>query len=1004
MIVPCLRRCRVMPLPEAIWSAPLLFLLCSLLASPLHAQAIGQDLYVEFTSHAGDFSIVRQNKLATVFVDSNDYPGVVRAAGDLQADIQRVTGRRAEIVHEALSSNVIIIGTAGKNGLFDRLVREGKLNLTSIAGKWESFLIQVVPNPFPGVVSALVIAGSDKRGSIYGIYDLSNQIGVSPWYWWADVPVPHHDALFVKPGVRVQGPPAVKYRGIFLNDEAPSLTGWVREKYGTYNHEFYAKVFELLLRLKANYLWPAMWNNAFNEDDSLNPKLADEYGIMMGTSHHEPMLRAQQEWKRHGTGPWDYSKNADVLRSFWEEGVQRNKNFESIITLGMRGDGDLPMSESANISLLEKIVTDQRKVIAKRVNPDISKVPQDWALYKEVQEYYEKGMRVPDDVTLLWCDDNWGNIRRLPTPEERKRGGGAGIYYHFDYVGDPRSYKWLNTIPVAKIWEQMNLAYHYGADRIWIVNVGDLKPMELPIDFFLDMAWDPQKWPKERLPEFTRLWAERQFGPQYASEIADILSKYTKYNGRRKPELLEPSTFNLVDYQEADSVFSHFQTVAEKAEAIYRKLPENQRDAFFQLVLYPAKASAIVTELYITAGRNQLYASQGRASTNDLASRVRSLFQADADLSAYYNHTMAHGKWNHMMDQTHIGYTFWNQPPQNNMPKVADIDIPAASSMGVALEGSPSAWPGSSGEPEFPAFDVFNQQRHYMDIFNRGRAPFSFSATVSAPWIVLSETQGTIEKERRIWVSLDWNRVPEGSNSGNVKIRGAGTGDIVVNVHAFRPAEPLRSSLDGFVETADYVSIEAVHYTGKIDGASARWEEIDDLGRTLSSMTLFPVTAESVTPPQNSPCLEYRMYLFHPGRLEVEAILAPTLDFVPGRGLRYAVSFDDDPPQIMDVLAQHTQKDWETAVKDSVRTVRSVHTLARPGYHTLKFWMVDPGVVLQKLVVDLGGVRPSYLGPPESYHSALDNNRKSNVHDGNRRSNWQAPIRGVEQATEGTEN
>ncbi len=273
----------------------------------------------------------------------------------------------------------------------------------------------------------------------------------------------------------VQGEPAVKYRGIFLNDEAPALTGWVKEKYGSYNREFYMKVFELLLRLKGNYLWPAMWNSAFNEDDPLNPKLADEYGIVMGTTHHEPMLRAQQEWKRHGTGPWDYSRNAAELQEFWKAGIERNKRYESIITVGMRGDGDLPMTEESNVALLEKIVAEQRKILAAEMNPDLSQVPQLWALYKEVQEYYEKGMRVPDDVTLLWCDDNWGNIRRLPTEQERKRAGGAGIYYHFDYVGDPRSYKWINTNPIPKVWEQMHLAYEYGATRIWIVNVGDLK-------------------------------------------------------------------------------------------------------------------------------------------------------------------------------------------------------------------------------------------------------------------------------------------------------------------------------------------------------------------------------------------------------------------------------------------------------------------------------------------------------------------------------------------------
>ena len=304
------------------------------------AFGLGQPRYVETSPRPGSFAIVNRGQASAVFVDSGDYAGVVRAAGDLQKDIALVTGATPAIAHNKanLGSEVILIGTIGKSPIIDGLIRSRKVNVSAIAGKWESFLIQVVPTPLPGVASALVIAGSDKRGTIYGIYDLSEQIGVSPWYWWADVPVKHQDALFVKPGVYVQGPPAVKYRGIFLNDEAPSLSGWVHEKYGTYNHEFYAKVFELLLRLKANYLWPAMWNNAFNEDDPLNPKLADEYGIVMGTSHHEPMLRAQQEWKRHGTGAWDYSTNSQTLDKFWTEGIERNQNYESIVTLGMRGD------------------------------------------------------------------------------------------------------------------------------------------------------------------------------------------------------------------------------------------------------------------------------------------------------------------------------------------------------------------------------------------------------------------------------------------------------------------------------------------------------------------------------------------------------------------------------------------------------------------------------------------------------------------------------------------
>ncbi len=558
------------------------------------AFGLGQQKYIETSPRPGSFAIVRSGVASSLYVDASDYAGVIRAAGDLQSDIALVTGVKPPIAQNTnnLGNGVILIGTIGKSSLIDNLIRDGKIDVTSIAGKWESFLIQVVPNPLPGVANALVIAGSDKRGTIYGIYDVSEQIGVSPWYWWADVPVQHKDALFAKSGAYVQGPPAVKYRGIFLNDEAPSLSGWVHEKYGNYNHEFYTRVFELLLRLKANYLWPAMWNNAFNEDDPLNAKLADEYGIVMGTSHHEPMLRAQQEWKRHGTGPWDYSTNSETLDKFWTEGIERNKNYESIVTLGMRGDGDMPMSESANIALLEKIVADQRSIIASHMNKDLAAVPQDWALYKEVQEYYEKGMRVPDDVTLLWCDDNWGNIRRLPTPDERKRSGGAGIYYHFDYVGDPRSYKWLNTIPITKVWEQMNLAYEYGADRIWIVNVGDLKPMEFPIEFFLTFAWDPHRWPKEMIAQYRRMWAEREFGSEHATEIAHIVSQYTKLNGRRKPELIDPDTFSQVNYQEADRVLAEWQSLVDQAEKIHASLPPNMRDAFYELVLYPTKASA----------------------------------------------------------------------------------------------------------------------------------------------------------------------------------------------------------------------------------------------------------------------------------------------------------------------------------------------------------------------------------------------------------------------------
>ena len=941
---------------------------------------------VENTSSPGGFCVAQGNITAPVYVDTNDGTGVVIAANNLCGDVDRVTGYRPAMVHtgENPGTNVILVGTIGKSRIIDQLIRAGKIDVSAITGKWESYFTEVVPDPLPGVASGLVIAGSDQRGTIYGIYDLSAAMGVSPWYWWADVPVPHRDAVFVRAGKYGQGPPAVKYRGIFLNDEAPDLTGWVKEKFGDYNHAFYTNVFELLLRLKANYLWPAMWNNCFNEDDPLNPELANEYGIVMGTSHVEPMMRADKEWNRLGytAREWNYLTHSNQLDSFWQDGLERNNNYENIITIAMRGKIDTPMSETANISLLEEIVAAQRQIIAEVYRTNAAAVPQDWALYKEVQEYYEKGMRVPDDVTLLWCDDNWGDIRRLPSPEDRKRSGGAGIYYHFDYVGGPRNYKWLNTSPTAKIWEQMNLAYRYDANQIWIVNVGHLKGYELPIEFFLSLAWNPEQWPKEKISEFTQQWAERQFGPEYAAPIADILSKYTKYNGQRKPELLDPDTFSLVNYQEADKVLADWKSLAAAAEEIYQKLPENERAAYFELVLYPVKACEQVNDLYITTAKNRLYASQGRASANDYAAQARALFQADADLSAGYNHALADGRWDHMMDQTHIGYTYWQQPPTNIMPGVVEIEVPTNAAMGVAIQGSTAAWPDAAGRPVLPEFDKFNQPARYVDIFNKGQTPFEFSATPSAPWIELGMTNGTVEKEQRLWVSVDWARVPKGSRDGFVKITGPGK-PVTVKVSIFNPRKPTKDSLNGFVEANGYVSIEAAHWTKRTDAGSVGWEEIPDLGRTLSAMTVFPVTAPSVMPPGlprqsettagNSPCLEYQMYLFHPGRVEVEAILDPTLNFVQGRGLRYAVSFDDQPPQIVTAVpanytAMDGNRDWETTVKDGVRKVTTAFRLSKTGYHTLKFWMVDPGVVLQKLVVNLGGVQPSYLGPPESYH------------------------------------
>ena len=958
-----------------------------LLACPLRSFAIGQPQYITTTPTAGGLALAHNGTAAALYVDPGDDWGVIHAVQELRSDVRRVTGVEPAVTRDMGSrqGDAVLIGTIGRSRLIDRLIDNHTIDVGSIRGRWESTLTQVVAHPLPGIARALVIAGSDPRGTIYGIYDLSAGIGVSPWYWWADVPVPHRDALYATAGRWVVGPPAVKYRGIFLNDEAPALTGWVDEKYGGYNHLFYTKVFDLLLRLRGNFLWPAMWGSAFAADDPLNAKLADRYGIVMSTSHEEPMMCAEKEWQS-SYGPWDYVTNGKRIDRFWRHCMRRDAHYQELVTLGMRGHNDTPMSTGDNIALLERIVADQRRILQETVNPNLADVPQVWALYKEVQTYYEQGMRVPDDVTLLWSDDNWGDLRRLPTPAERRRSGGAGIYYHFDYVGGPRSYKWLDTNYIPKIWEQMNLAWRYGATRVWVVNVGDLKPMELPISFFLDMAWSPARFDPDDLRQYTGQWAAQQFGPRHAAQIARLLTTYTKYNGRRKPELLAPDTFSLVDFNEAQRVYDEWQSLTDEAEKVGGELPAAYRDAYFELVSYPVKASAVVNQLYITAGENALYASQGRVSANDMADRARRLFAEDAALTYQYNHVLAHGKWNHMMDQTHVGYTYWNEPPVNAMPPVTRVQPLTGAHMAVVPQG----WTYAADRAflpvrlRLPAFDDFNRQARPIDIFNRGDRPFDWTAATDRPWIRLSPASGTVREEQRLQVSIDWQRVAAGRNEGSIVIRQKGGESVTVYVTAFRPAMPTRETLDGFVEANHYVSVNAEHFTSATTAAGARWVRIPDYGETLSAMMVSPVTAQSRPPPRPAPTLQYRMYLFDTGKASIQAILAPTLGFVPGRGLRYAVSFDDQPPVIVDALADDSQQAWATAVSDGVRKVTTMLQVATPGYHTLKFRMIDPGVVLEKLVVGFTNpeapvfpgrpasaepaVPASYLGPPESYY------------------------------------
>lgn len=580
----------------------------------------------------------------TIVYDKAEWKGVVIAVNNLRQDLKAVTGSTCAPV---------TVATLGKSPIAKRYAKYAK----QLKGKWEKYLLIADEG-------RIVILGSDKRGTIYGIYELSRQLGVSPWYWMADAPIARHDEVWVKPGVYTDGEPKVKYRGIFINDEWPSFGTWCNNCFGGVNSKAYSRIFELLLRLKANYFWPAMWASAFNEDDPLNPKVADEMGIVMGTSHHEPMMRAHKEYtkRRDEVGPWDYAKNPEGIEKFFTEGIEKSKDYENIITIGMRGDGDVAMgtgNDADNMKTLKNVIDAQRRIISKVHRKKASDVPQLWAIFTEVQRYYDAGFTVPDDVTLLFCDNNWGYIRRMGGERERNHKGGMGMYYHIDMNGGPWNDRWVNTTTVPKLREQLNLAYKSGIDRIWIINVGDLKPKEMPIDFIMDYAWNPDAVQPGDEQRWLENFAGSIFGKEYAVEIADIIAKYSKYNLWRKAEAQYPGIFNNEEMLRTNALW---QSLVTRCENLREKLPEEAQDAFYQLVYYPAVGSAGVAQIYN-------YATMG----DSLA--IEALMEKDRRLAEHYNKGIAGGKWDGMMLDNHIGYTQWSIPDRNYNPMTLGFKV-----------------------------------------------------------------------------------------------------------------------------------------------------------------------------------------------------------------------------------------------------------------------------------------------------------------------------------------
>ena len=808
-----------------------------IMSAVLPLGSLATDTFVTFQSATGTLPL----KDVTISLNDKEHSCVQIAATNLLSDFEQVTGVKPQRGGQDAG---IVIGTVGSNAQIDAWVKAGVLK--DLKGKTEKYIIKTIGNQ-------LVIAGSDKRGTVYGIYELSRQIGVSPWYYWADVPIEKHAELFVKEGEYTDGEPAVRYRGLFLNDEAPCLTTWVKNTFGTNygGHQFYEKVFELILRLKGNYLWPAMWGWAFYADDPENLKTADQMGVMMGTSHHEPMARNHQEYARDrkGWGAWNYSTNKENLDRFFREGIERMKGTDDIVTIGMRGDGDEAMGNSTDTKLLENIIDNQRRIIKEVTKRPAKETPQIWALYKEVQDYYDAGLRVPDDVTVLLCDDNWGNVRRLPTAEEQKRKGGWGLYYHVDYVGAPRNSKWINVTPIQNMWEQLQLAYNGGIQKLWILNVGDLKPMEYPIQLFMDMAWNPNKYKVDNLLDHTYDFCAESFGEDQACEASQILNLVSKYNGRITSEMLDARVYTTDEFAQ---VVSEYQALEARALRQFITLKPEARDAYRQIILFPVQAMGNIYEMYYAQAMNLKLAELGDPDANCWAERCRQAFKRDSLLNLQYNKEIAGGKWDGMMIQKHISYRTWNDNYRADVcPMLKEVPTPE---------------------------------------------------------------QG-----------------------------------------------PTFSAKDG------YISIEAEHTFSRENASQAQWTVIPFMGRTRSGIALMPYTQKT-----DNATLTYRFKANGAKTAKVHVITKSTLDFLDKGGLIYDVAIDGGQPTNVNFNSNLNEKPENIySIYYPTVALRVVEKevelpIAEGDIHTLTIHPQDPGIVFEKIVIDLGGYQKQFLFGQES--------------------------------------
>lgn len=964
---------------------------------------------------------------APIIVDgsSKEADGIVLNAEAFAGDISLLTGSEPQIYKASVSDaavtglpgdadTAVIVGTA-EDPLIKKLVEEEILDIariSEITGGYEQYDIQVVDNPLDGVTRAVVITGSDKRGAVYGMYHISQDLaGVSPWYYWGDVPVVRRGSLsFGKEELETTSKePSVRFRGIFLNDEAPSLTSWVK-KFGGYNQDFYDHVYELILRLKGNYLWPAMWSNNFSDDgtelvdgvkDTLaNARHADAWGVIMGTSHHEPMCRAGVEWGRSWQDygdkkDWNFFTNGEAISEFWHEGAARNKDFENVITIGMRGEADSPLvhEDGTKFTLAEQIEVLKQAVEAQKRSLQelgLKDSPQMICLYKEVEEAWygdeevdglNKWDVLQNDIVML-CEDNHGNLRTLPTEEDKAyHKGGWGMYYHFDYHGGPRSYEWINTVPLEKIWNNMTMAYDYGVKDMWIVNVGDLKPMELPTSYFLDMAYDFETWGTKSpntQDAYIEQWVKQQFGGSGFSEeakadIVRLLHDYPSMNTVRKPETVASDTFSAANYNELQRKLAEAIDLEARAEMHLDEIEGSPyEDAYYQLVYYPAAATANVYKMQLFAGLNDKYAKSGSVAANAYALLVAECVQKDKDLQDYYNNTMSGGKWKGMMSSPHVGYVAWNADgwsyPTGKYVTPADGAV-----MLVDVDGTEACL--AEGGLSMPEFTSTGQECYALTISNGGNERAGYTVAADKEWINVAAGPGSVSAARTLPVTVAWDKLPQ-SDEGTITVTSDSGKSVAVKVKATRlDTEGLADKT--YTASDGVIVINADNYVNN----SGEWKILQGLGRTGSTMKVFPTT--DFYEPGAGPELTYQVYVPEDGTYELTAYVGPSNNVYADIGVRYAVQVDDGPVMAADTLDEKyltgESNGWSNSILMAGRTAVTAHEMTA-GVHTISIYGVDAGLLLEKLVLSDAALKKSHMGPVETWYVGKESSQQPLVH------------------------